>query len=233
MQTLRNLGSLLVVTVLLLSCKKETKSPIQYGSASDIDGNQYKTVQINEDIWMTSSLNVSRFRNGDTIMEAKTDDEWETANYFHTPAWCYYDNDSLNGEKYGKIYNWHAVNDYRGLAPEGWIVPSYDQWTSLVNYLGGSWVAGGKLRSQVGWGPDEEGVNVTGTNETNFSALPGGTRFSGGTFTSKGYLVKYWSSTMENQGEVYHALTSSKNNLLNQFSTSIDNGLYVRCIKYK
>ena len=94
----------------------------------DIDGNIYGITKIGKQYWTTKNLNVSRFRNGDPIPEAKTKDEWIQAGIKKQAVWCYYDNDFKNGTKYGKLYNWYAVNDPRGLAPEGWDIPTDDDW---------------------------------------------------------------------------------------------------------
>lgn len=90
----------------------------------DIEENVYKTVKIGDQIWMAENLNVEKFRNYETIPEAKTKSEWEEAGENKQPAWCYYDNDPVNGAKYGKLYNWYAVIDPRGLAPSGWHIPN-------------------------------------------------------------------------------------------------------------
>jgi len=86
-------------------------------------------VTIGNQVWMSQNLNVDKFRNGDPIPHAETREEWEKAGENRHPAWCYYDNDSANADKYGKLYNWYAVNDPRGLAPEGWKIPSHEDWT--------------------------------------------------------------------------------------------------------
>jgi len=111
----------------------------------------YKTVTIGTQVWMKENLNVSTFKNGDPIPEVKTDEEWERAGELKQPAWCYYDNDPKNGTKYGKLYNWYAVNDPRGLAPSGYHVPTDEEWTILTDYLGGEDVAGTKMKSTSGW----------------------------------------------------------------------------------
>ena len=134
----------------------------------DKDGSTQKTVKINNQEWMTENLNVSAFRNGDSIPEAKTDLDWEEAGKKGKPAWCYYANDPANGIKYGKLYNWYAVNDPRGLAPAGWHVPTDAEWTELINSLGGGELAGAKMKSTTGWVD-----NRTATNESGFSGLPG------------------------------------------------------------
>jgi uncharacterized protein (TIGR02145 family) len=100
------------------------------------DGKIYKTVVIGAQTWMAENLNVSTFRNGDNIPEAKTNEEWNTAGENGQPAWCYYDFDSNNGAEYGKLYNWFAVTDLRGLAPFGWHTPNLDEWNILRVYIG-------------------------------------------------------------------------------------------------
>ena len=95
-----------------------------------------QTVTIGTQEWMTKNLDVSTFRNGDPIPEAKTDEEWKKADEEGLPAWCYYDNDTANGAKYGKLYNWYAVNDSRGLATVGYHIPSDAEWTKLIDFLG-------------------------------------------------------------------------------------------------
>jgi uncharacterized protein (TIGR02145 family) len=120
-----------------------------YGQVTDINGQTYKTVVIGTQTWMAENLNVSTFRNGDTIPEANTAEDWKTAGENGQPAWCYYENDPANGAKYGKLYNWFAVNDSRGLAPAGYHIPTNEEWTTLEYYLGND--AGNKMKSTSGW----------------------------------------------------------------------------------
>jgi uncharacterized protein (TIGR02145 family) len=108
-----------------------------------------QTVTIGTQEWMTKNLDVSTFRNGDPIPEAKTNSEWEMASKNKQPAWCYYNNDPQYGEKYGKLYNWYAVTDPRGLAPVGYHIPSDEEWTVLINQLGGNSPAGIKMKSKT------------------------------------------------------------------------------------
>ena len=121
---------------------------------------QIQTVTIGTQVWMTKNLEVSTFRNGEIIPEAKTKDEWIAAADNHTPAWCYYDNNPANGTKYGKLYNWHAVNDSRGLAPEGWHVPTDEEWTVLENSLGDD--IGKKMKMPPVYGPTKIKYHETG-----------------------------------------------------------------------
>lgn len=159
-------------------------------------GQDLKTVKIDKQQWMSENLNVTTFRNGDPIPEAKTPQEFIAAGLNSKPAWCYYNNDSLNNSKYGKLYNWHAVNDPRGLAPKGYHIPSIDEWSSLINYLGGETSAGRKMKNANGWNKDGNG-----DNESGFSGLPGGSCMpvykhgDEGQFVELGIAGAWWSST--------------------------------------
>jgi uncharacterized protein (TIGR02145 family) len=142
-----------------------------------------QSVKIGKHVCMTRNLNVSSFRNGDPIPHAKTNEEWKRADKNKQPAWCYYDNDSAYGVKYGKLYNWYAVTDPRGLAPKGWHIPSREEWIVLTDYLGGEDEAGTKMRSKQGWSALTIGMHEykqeydrNGTNSSGFSGLPGGYR---------------------------------------------------------
>ena len=145
---------------------------------------------------------MDRFRNGDFIPHIESDEEWKEAGENGQPAWCYYDNDPENGKKYGKLYNWHAVNDPRGLAPEGWHVPNYEEWSSLVEFLGGKDIAGHKMKSVVGWtaweNKDGKIQSGNGDNSSEFNGLPGGFRYSHGKFNDISGSTFLWSATESN-----------------------------------
>jgi uncharacterized protein (TIGR02145 family) len=94
-----------------------------------------QTITFGSQVWMTKNLDVDKFRNGDPIPQAKTNEDWKKAGEEGKPAWCYYKNDTVKGIKYGKLYNWYAVNDPRGLAPTGFHIPSDEDWTKLIDYL--------------------------------------------------------------------------------------------------
>lgn len=146
-----------------------------------------QTVTIGKQVWMAKNLNVSTFRNGAVIAHAKTDAEWMRALEKKQPAWCYYDNDPTNGVKYGKLYNWYAVNDPRGLEPPGFHVPTQKEWDQLTGFLGEE--AGLKMKSKVGWEDDGNGTNSSG-----FSGLPGGRRYTDGTFEDVDSYGYWWTS---------------------------------------
>ena len=189
-------------------------------------GGASNEVTIGTQIWMTENLNVNKFRNGDPIPEAKTNEEWDKAGTDHQPAWCYYNNDSTNGTKYGKLYNWYAVNDPRGLAPEGWIISSDRAWNRLADFLGGESIAGAKMKSKNGWYD-----NGNGTNKSGFSGLPGGCRYDDGTFNGVGGFGYWWSAT---GGSILSGLyyLSYKDGVLHGLNYSNRGGFSVRCLRY-
>ncbi|MSP70563.1 MAG: hypothetical protein EXR20_09850, partial [Bacteroidetes bacterium] len=133
---------------------------------------------------------VATYRNGDVIPQVQDASAWAN---LKTGAWCYYNNDASNGTKYGKLYNWYAVNDPRGLAPKGFHIPSDAEWTILTDYLGGAAAAGTKMKSSTGWDS-----NGNGTNSSGFAGFPGGYRYSGGTFSNIGSFGRWWSATGSN-----------------------------------
>ena len=92
-------------------------------------------ILIGKQIWSSENLKVSTFKNGDNILEARTKEEWINADENIIPAWCYFDNDLENGNKFGKLYNYYVINDERGLAPDGYVIPSKNDWLSLFKFL--------------------------------------------------------------------------------------------------
>jgi uncharacterized protein (TIGR02145 family) len=182
-------------------------------------------VTIGTQVWTTKNLDVSTFRNGDPIPEAKTMEEWQKAGKNKQPAWCYYDNDPSNGAKYGKLYNWYAVNDPRGLAPNGYHIPTDAEWTILEEYLGKD--AGEKMKSTSGWKD-----NGNGTNSSGFSGLPGGFRYDDGTFGSVGKDGYWWSSTeVSTFSAWYRYLFYYDGNVYRAIYFKKEVGLSVRCLR--
>jgi len=183
------------------------------------------TVTIGTQTWAVANLNVSTFRNGDSIPEARTNKEWQTAGELGKPAWCYYNNDPANGPKYGKLYNWYAVNDPRGLAPAGWSLPGDADWTKLMYYLGGPDASGRKMKNTTGW---IDG-NI-GTNESGFTGLSGGYRVENGTFLNLGSIGTWWSSTESNSSsaiDFYLSLSGS----LGRSGSPRQRGESIRCLR--
>jgi uncharacterized protein (TIGR02145 family) len=207
--------SAVVMTAMMLSSCGE--------SASD-------EVTIGKQVWMSGNLNVDKFRNGDPIPEAKTDEEWEKAGKNKQPAWCYYNNNPDNGDRCGKLYNWFAVSDPRGLAPEGWKIPSDEDWTRLTDFLGGESVAGKKMKSTEFW-VNKDGESGNGTNESGFSGLPGGTRYSYGTFVSIGKYGSWWSSTEDGAFFAWFRFLGYYNGDVYRFRVNKTSGFSVRCLR--
>jgi len=131
------------------------------------------SVTIGTQTWMVENLNVDRFRNGDVIAEAPSETDWELAGENGEPAWCYYENQQKNGSTYGKLYNWHAVNDERGLAPAGWRVPSSEDWIELYNNSPDKDQFARRIVRAAAWGDESDRES----NASGFSALPAGQRF--------------------------------------------------------
>ena len=160
---------------------------------TDIDGNVYKTVIIGTQEWMAENLNVKHYRNGDIIPNVKDRNEWSKIT---TGAWCYYDNEQDKGIIYGKLYKGFTINDPRGLAPDGWHIPSDAEWTILTDFLGGEKAAYEKLESITF--PESTWPVSKPTNESGFTALPGGYRILGYlSFYELGMAGYFWSSTDE------------------------------------
>jgi len=189
------------------------------------DFNRFAGVVIGDQIWSSKNLNVDTFRNGDPIPEAKTNEEWERAGDNKQPAWCYPDNDPANGETYGKLYNWHAVNDPRGLAAEGWHIPSDDEWQILVDHLGGEDIAGTKMKSTSGWKEDGNG-----TNESGFTGLPGGYRLGDGPFGGVGRGGGWWSSTEDGTSSAWLRGLGCLSGSVGRFDYDKGRGFSVRCL---
>lgn len=163
---------------------------------SSFGGGAFKKVAIGKQVWMTRNLNVDKFRNGDPIPHAQTDEQWQKASENKQPAWCNYEDDPAKGAKYGKLYNWYAVIDSRGLAPVGYHIPSDAEWTELTDFLGGEEFAGSKMKSKSGWSNNGDGTNTSG-----FTGLPCGFRFIYGYFGSIGEEGFWWSSTEDNAND--------------------------------
>ena len=195
-------------------------------SITDVDGNSYATVQIGTQCWTQSNLTVSKYRNGDIIPNITDDTQWSQTNTGSTGAWCNYNNDANIGTTFGKLYNWYAVNDSRGLCPTGWHVPSDAEWTTLENHLGGSSVAGGAMKSQTGWFN-----NGNATNSSGFNGLPGGVRGNFGGFGDVGFNGYWWSSSVAGSVNAwYRQLFFFNASVLRSYDFH-GNGFSVRCAR--
>ena len=196
------------------------KNPISSDSLGDCsvpsDGSYYKSVKIGNQTWMTENLNVTTFRNGDPIQEAKTSRAWDEAASSEYAAFCYTPD--------GILYNWYAVSDFRGLAPEGWHIPKREEWRELEVFLGDKGVASKKMKTTNGW--RWEG---NGSNESGFSGYPGGIRGGNGEYDHKGYKGFWWSASEDYYFQLYYNHSMDLKNI----NSGGDNGwgMSVRCVK--
>lgn len=182
------------------------------------------TVMIGTQVWKTKNLNTITFRNGDTLLHARSNEEWVNAAKNQIPAWCYADNNDSNGELYGKLYNYWAVIDQRGLAPIGWRIPTDTDFAGLVASVGAS--SADKLKSTTLW---ENGGN--GSNSTGFNAFPGGYRNATGLFNPLGRLCAWWTTTEKSSGSAFGYKIIAADNMIVQSDFYKRSGLYVRCIR--
>ena len=156
-------------------------------------------VTIGTQVWTGCNLNVDTYLNGDPIPQITDPNLWKSA---RQGAWCYYNNDPANGAIYGKLYNWYAVNDSRGLAPSGYHIPTDTEWNTLINFLGDFTIAGEKLKETglCHWNSPNEFSN----NQSLFTALPAGVRSSDptgdGSFGGIGEYAFFWTSTEKVMG---------------------------------
>jgi len=230
-------NSLVVLIGMLLvfsSCSKDVTDGFQpcpgMPFVVDIDSNEYSAVQIGTQCWITSNLKVCRYRNGDSILTQLSNEQWSSTK---SGAFAIFSNDEKNDSLYGKLYNWYAVSDSRGLCPAGWHVPTDNEWSALITHLGGESVAGGKMKStdtqplEGGW----NSPNVGATNTSGFTGLPGGYRVSGGQYYDLRDFGNWWSSTSEGsnfaQGRYLH--DNNKNSYRGQFGQNL--GFSVRCVR--
>jgi uncharacterized protein (TIGR02145 family) len=184
------------------------------------------TIVIGTQQWMNKNLDVAFYRNGDPIPQVTNAAAWAALT---TGAWCYYNNDSTQGNKYGKLYNWYAVNDPRGLAPQGWHIPSDAELTALETTLGGSSVAGGKMKEAgtISW----TNPNTGGNNNSGFAGLPGGYRYDDGSFFVVGFNGFWWGATETSTTNAWFRFLDYFNGVLNRISGNKNYGLSVRCLR--
>jgi uncharacterized protein (TIGR02145 family) len=203
---------------------------------TDIDGNVYHVVTIGTQVWMAENLKTTRYNDGTAIPNVTVDATWAALT---TGAYCDYGNDPANSTIYGRLYNWYTVdnntstkvasNGGKNVCPTGWHIPSRTEWMTLITYLGGEDVAGGKLKETgtTHW----VSPNTGATNETGFTALPGGFRFYNGLDYSRGNYVFWWSSTAYSTSDAWIRLLLYNDTKINSNICSKLEGLSVRCVR--
>jgi uncharacterized protein (TIGR02145 family) len=198
---------------------------------TDVDGNVYNTVQIGSQCWMAENLKTEHYRDGSPIPTGLSDGAWSAAS---TPAFAAYENSASNKAIYGLMYNWYAAMAPAGLCPTGWHVPSDDEWTTLIDFLGGSTSSGGQMKT-TGTLSSGTGLwarpNSGASNSSGFSGLPAGYRGKLGNFTNLSFVGGWWSSTGTPESKARsRALTYKRSNTLRpNFGRSY--GFSVRCLQ--
>lgn len=236
---------LIIAALIVVSCeKKEVSEPSSSSSPTisissesgggviDIEGNTYTSIVLgNGQEWMNENLKTTVYSNGDTIPNVVDQTTWENIT---SGAWCYYNNDSIYENPYGKLYNWYVVDDSRNVCPTGWHIPSIDDWGILLNYLGGQNVSGGKLK-KIGTLESGTGYwktpNFGATNEINFNGVPSGKRYPDGFFAEINKTSYFWSTyqdTASRGGTLWLEYDKSRSYfMLHTFNY----GSSIRCIK--
>jgi uncharacterized protein (TIGR02145 family) len=213
-------------------CETMNKNLPKIGELTDYrDGKVYKTIRIGSQTWMSNNINVNRFRNGDLIPEAKSNEDWQNAGINQQPAWCYLNNDSIKGKESGRLYNWYALNDPRGLAPEGWIIPSVEHWVNLTDALGGIIISN-----------DLTQMRYIEKYPIDFQMNDRGYRNDEGIFDSEESGVWWSDGDGENAFANFDYEVSDEiliNPKINKYNTNVyffcvpNSGFYVRCVKDK
>lgn len=195
------------------------------GAALNPISGDLPSVTIGTQIWHSRNLDVATYSNGDPIPQVTDPTQWFNLS---TGAWCWYNYDSATyAATYGRLYNWYAVVDSRGLCPSGWHVPSDPEWSLMASYLGGQLVAGGKMKSTTGWSYPNSGA----TNSSGFSAIPAGFRDYTGAFEGNGSYAYFWSTS---EASLIYGWLRSLSYLDDNLSMDYiykQSGFSVRCVK--
>jgi len=197
-----------------------------FARCKDGDGNNYAIITIGTQTWMVENLKTTKYSDG-TPIPLVTGAQWADR---ILPAYCWYNNDSVTYiTPYGALYNWYAVTSANGLAPKGWHIPSSTELATLTNYCGGDMVAGNKLKERgiTHW----KSPNLGATNESGFTALPGGLRRNDGPFLDINKFGIWWSSTYDLQSQAWQWTMAYDMENAHQVASSTSNGLSVRCIR--
>jgi uncharacterized protein (TIGR02145 family) len=226
-----------IIALMLMVVAFVSETEAQKNNKNTID-----TVKIGNQVWMKRNLDVDHYRNGDSIPKVKNSSDWTD---LKTGGWCYYNNDTNNREIYGKLYNWYAVNDLRGLAPEGWHVATDEEWKELEMCLGMT----KSEADEFGWRGTDQGSQIAGTSDlwsigtlkknkkfgiSHFSALPGGWQCSAsGSVNGIGYICRWWTATQNNTKNAWYRHLDYRNADILRGINYLRNGFSVRCVRDK
>ena len=232
------------------NCAEVAEESWQCGDPLEYQGYDYATVLIGEQCWFAENLRNENYENGDAIPSNLSDSEW--SNHLTDPSW----NSTIEGasavygedagcndlspdidacnpaqslSEYGRLYNWFAVDDARGLCPSGWHVPSDGEWTTMTDFLGGESVAGNKMKTTYGW--LASGTNGNGTNSSGFSGLPGGERYYGGQFFNAGGMGYWWSSSHSFGYLSWYRNLNRNTETVHRTDSYKQSGFSVRCVR--
>jgi uncharacterized protein (TIGR02145 family) len=224
------IGILIAIEIVLLSMGtvQSGENRTEYeGTVADVDGNAYRTITIGTQVWLVENLRVTHYRAGGSIPRIADNEEWSglTTGAYCRPAL----ESAAHKGSYGLLYNFHAVDDSRGLCPEGWHVPTAEEWRSLIDHLGGDQVAGGRMKETSA---DLWRLSVPGTsNASGFSAFPAGGRGRFGSPAEVGHYATWWASTSHDSDFAWHwGLYPDKNSIRSNPGHK-SSGFSVRCIQ--
>ena len=197
----------------------------EFVPCSDADGNHYAVVTIGTQVWMAENLKTTKYRNGDVIANETNNSSWFNLTQ---GAYCNYNNDENIVRTYGRLYNWFAVNDSRNIAPEGWHIPSDEEWMTSINYVGGLNFAGGKFKESgtLHWNSPNTGA----TNESGFTALPGGS--AGQVYVDDlGVYGLWWSSSQYSVSDAWFNCMGYDYANISRGNADKNYGFSIRCVK--
>jgi uncharacterized protein (TIGR02145 family) len=221
--------ALLWVLFILTGCNSEQEKEVRGEQIGDREGNLYNTVQIGEQVWMAEDLKTTLYNDGSPIPLVENYGDWANLTL---PAYSWYNNDSMNADNFGALYNWYVVESGK-LCPEGWHVPSDEEWIALEKALGGAEHAGGSMKEEgtASW----KTPNMEATNESGFTALPGGYRSYNGTFNLMRTSAYWWSTTQKSwygsPTKVIYRYLRYDDQALPRHIAEKSNGFSVRCVK--
>ncbi len=221
MKSMFKILGVILLLVLVHSCNKDDDDTIK-----DSDGNAYTSVKIGTQIWMVENLKTTHYKNGTGIPLVTDGTEWSNLS---TPGYCWYNNnESSYKDTYGALYNWFTINT-GNLCPAGWHVPSKEEWATLATFLGGESIAGGKLKETgtTHW----QSPNTGASDESGFTALPGGYRYDDGIFDFIGWNGFWWSTTVSYSDKAFSRELEFDYSYFFEFNDPKKAGFSVRCVK--
>lgn len=221
------MGMCLIFTQFTSCVEDETEEITE--TVQDYDGNIYHIVKIGSQEWLVENLKVTHYKNGEVIQNVTSNATWESLAESKKGAYCNYDNNASNGNTYGRLYNFYAVKDSRGIAPAGWHVATDAEWTMLTSFLGGEGSAGGKLKEKglAHW----QTPNSDAKNSVGFTALPGGFRWFSGEFDDINLAGVWWTATDVSLVDAYTRYMNYQAEDCMRDLNNLRHGASVRCVR--